>query len=69
MNAVISETIKGAKLGLGIKIWEIPAQRKSISSVFHVHFIAHKPLINLKKIVNVADISETIKDIELGFQI
>jgi len=37
--------------------------------VFHAHFNTHKPP-KLQKIVNMnADISETIKDRELGFQI
>jgi len=36
MNAVISETIRVAILGLGMQIPEIPAQRKLVSSLCHV---------------------------------
>jgi len=43
MNAVISETIKAAVLGLGRQILEIPAQRKFVSSVCHAHCNSHKP--------------------------
>jgi len=39
-------------------------------NVCHSYFKAHKPPTNFKKIVNMnADISETIKDRELGLQI
>jgi len=43
MNAVISEIIKTAILGLGMQIPEIPVQRKFVSSVCHGHSNAHKP--------------------------
>jgi len=33
MNAVISEAIKPSKLGLGMHVLEIPAQRTFISAV------------------------------------
>jgi len=43
VDAVISETIKAATLGLGMKILDNPAQRKFVSSVCHAHSNAHKP--------------------------
>jgi len=43
MNAVISETIKAAILGLNMRILEIPAQHKFVSSVCQEHSNANKP--------------------------
>jgi len=37
MNAEISETIGATKLGLGMQIPEIPAQRKFVSALCHAH--------------------------------
>jgi len=42
MNAVISETIRAAILGLGMQILEIPAQRRFASSVCHAYSNPHK---------------------------
>jgi len=54
MNAVISETINAAILGLGMQILEIPAQRKFDPSVCHGHFHAHKPPRTVVPIVLIA---------------
>jgi len=42
MNAEISETIEATILGLGMKIPDIPAQRKFFSAMCHAHPNAHK---------------------------
>jgi len=58
MNAEISETIRARLLGFGMQIPELLTQRKLVSAGCQ----------KLPKIVNMnADISETIKNIELGF--
>jgi len=41
MNAEISETIGATILGLGMQIPKIPAQRKFVSAMCHVHSYAH----------------------------
>jgi len=43
MNAEITETIGATVLGLGLRLSEIPAQRKFISEMCHAHSNAHKP--------------------------
>jgi len=43
MNAVISDTIKAAILGLGMQILVIPAQRKFVSSACHADSNSHTP--------------------------
>jgi len=41
-----------------------------LKKICHAHFYVHKPPTNLKKIVNMnVDVSETVKDRELGPQI
>jgi len=42
MNAVISETTKARKLGLGMQVLEIITQRNFISAVGHAHSYANK---------------------------
>jgi len=46
MNAVISETVKDAILGLGMQVLEIPAQRKFVTRICHAQSNAHKPARN-----------------------
>jgi len=43
MNAEISETIRATKLGLGMQIPEVSAQRKFVSEMCHAHSNAHEP--------------------------
>jgi len=64
MNAEISETVRARLLGFGRRFLEL-AQRKFFSAGCHAHSNAHK----LQKIINISDISETIKDRELGFHV